>query len=150
MCTAWAWSHCAVELVVHSGSAPGERCGCCSNVRPTEGFAQRQSQLLMQCHQDMQCMTTIKQLLGIVAMQCGWAVWMGGKSSEPWTNAGSCPKTKKNFKGRPSSARGTQTATATKVADFRKYPLSKSPQTRVLKKKIATKIGALFRGLFLL
>ena len=74
VCTAWAWSHCAVELVVHSGSAPGERCACCSNVRPIEGFAQGQSQLLMQCHQDMQCMTTIKQFLGIVAMQCGWAV----------------------------------------------------------------------------
>ena len=74
VCTAWAWSHCAVELVVHSGSAPGERCGCCSNVRPIKTFAQGQSQLLMQCHQDMQCMTTIKQLLGIVAMQCGWAV----------------------------------------------------------------------------
>ena len=82
VCTAWAWSHCAVELVVHSGSAPGEKCGCCSNVRPIEGFAQRQSQMLMQCHQDMQCMATIKQLLGIVAMQCGWAV-NGGKSSEP-------------------------------------------------------------------
>ena len=65
-----------------TGSAPGERCGCCSNVRPIEGFAQRQSQLPMQCHQDMQCMTTIKQLLGIVATQCGWAV-NGGKSSEP-------------------------------------------------------------------
>ena len=74
VCTAWALSHCTVEFVVHSGSAPGERCGCCSNVRPIEGFAQGQSQLLMQCHQDMQCMTTIKQLLGIVAMQCGWAV----------------------------------------------------------------------------
>ena len=60
VCTAWAWSHCAVELVVHSCSAPGERCGCCSNVRPTEGFPQQQSRLLMQCEKDMQCMTTIK------------------------------------------------------------------------------------------
>ena len=74
VCTAWTWSHCAVELVVHSCSAPGERCGCCSNVRPMEGFPQRQSRLLMQYHQDTQCMTTIKQFLGIVAMQCGWAV----------------------------------------------------------------------------
>ena len=74
VCTAWAWSHCAVELVVHSGSAPGERRGCCSNVRPIEGLAQGQSQLLMQCHQDMQCMSTIKQFLGIVALQYGWAV----------------------------------------------------------------------------
>ena len=42
------------------------------------------------------------------------------------------PKNKKNIKGRPSSAFGTQTATATKVANFRKYPLSKTPKTRVL------------------
>ena len=41
-------------------SAPGERCGCCSIIRPIEGFPQQQSRLLMQSAQEMQCMTTIK------------------------------------------------------------------------------------------
>ena len=58
---------------------------------------------------------------------------MGGRVRNPEQTQGHAQKQKKNFKGRPSSALGTQTATATKVADFRKYPLSKTPKTRVLK-----------------
>ena len=56
---------------------------------------------------------------------------MGGRDRSPEQTQGHAQK-QKNIKGRPSSARGTQTATATKVADFRKYPLSKTPKTRVL------------------
>ena len=63
VCAAWAWSHCAVD----SGSAPGGRCGCCSTVRPMEGFPQQQSRLL-KCEQEMPCMTTIKYFLGL--LQC--------------------------------------------------------------------------------
>ena len=98
VCTAWAWSHCAVEIVVHSGSAPGET-AVAYNVRPIEGFAQRQSQLLMQCHQDISMYDNNQAAFRDCCNAVRLGSVNGGKSSELLNKRRFMPKNKKKLQG---------------------------------------------------